>query len=497
MTQNINTFSYWFVTDDCRAKAQIKYELRHLESRLNKHLDVRSEFAYCPEQVNSLCLILANRYLDYLKLIHVNHTIVFSELSLADQSINWSEYLNLICKLRHQLSKTIDLSEEARIISEIATLYYRCGKSIRSPQLPAESCFEGQEPFDVLKKLFKVDNLKSWLLSLVTIWNEACAHNQEATMEFQHWSLSQQQLALRFISEPKLVVLVNSIFFYKLYPEKLFDELIHPEKLVSVRMRLGLLYEYIERLQKKLFRIAQQNGLKAGVDLFFHGDDLPQGIIIEENEVFREIIQDAIKRLNVKFTPENEEQATLERLHDLGRSYKFWFNPNRLIDAVMVLQQRLVKIDEQQADNLSIFHREMLILYRKLTTTECLDLYGYFANNDSRYLLYTLFTIIQGFPLDWLPSISCMEKNAIERVFLALQCVMEALREELKNRHVTTAAYVYDLAKQQVHARRRNRDAVFRIIAIYGRNTITISDSVEQLFSAIEESTALKKAVES
>lgn len=488
MTHTINTLSYWFVTDACRAKAQIKYELRHLENRLNKYLGVHADLAYCPEQVNSLCLILANRYLDYLKLITINHRIVFAEISLGDQSISCSEYLNLVYKLRQQLSKTIDLSEEARIIAEIATLYYQCGKSIRSSQLPVEPCSEGQEPFDVLKKLFKVDNLKSWLLSLVTIWNEACAHNLEATMEFQHWSLNQQQLALRFISEPRLVALVNSIFFYKLYPDKLFDELIHPEKLVSVRMRLGLLYEYIERLQKKLFRIAQQNGLKAGVDLFFHGEDLPQGIILEENEVFRELIQDAIKRLKVKFTPENEEQATLERLHDLGRSYKFWFNPNRLIDAVMVLQQRLVKTEEQQGDNFSIFHREMLVLYRKLTTTECLDLYGYFANNDSRYLLYTLFTIIQGIPLDWLPSISCTEKNAVERVFLALQCVMETLREELKNRHVTTAAYVYDLAKQQVQARRRNRDAVFRIIAIYGRNTITMSESVEQLFTAIEES---------
>lgn len=154
--------------------------------------------------------------------------------------------------------------------------------------------------------------------------------------------------------------------------------------------------------------------------------------MIEVNEVYRDIIQLAVKNLRVQFTPENNEKVTLERLHDLGRAYKFWFNPNRLIDAVMVLQQRLVTESISQEEDLETFHQEMLVLYRQLTTTECLDLYGYFANNDSRYLLYTLYSINNGYSLDWLPSLNSSERNAIARVYQALKCVMEALRVELK-----------------------------------------------------------------
>jgi hypothetical protein len=189
----------------------------------------------------------------------------------------------------------------------------------------------------------------------------------------------------------------------------------------------------------------------------------------------------------VQFTAESEEQITLERLYDLGRAYKFWFNPNRLIDAVMVLQQRLINNKEHAENKILEFHQHMLILYRQLTTTACLDLYGYFANKDSRYLLYTLYTIAQGGPIDWLHSLSSVEKNAIKRVFQALQCVMETLRTELKNRHVTTEPYVYDLAKQQLHTGRRNREAVYRLLAIYGRETITMSASLEKLFNFVEE----------
>ena len=261
----------------------------------------------------------------------------------------------------------------------------------------------------------------------------------------------------------------------------------HPEKLVSVRMRLGFLHQYIELLENQLYSTALQHGLKPEVDYLFHGEELPQGIMIEVDEEFQEIIQLAIKSLKVKFTPENEEQITIDRLHDLGRAYKFWFNPNRLIDAVMVLQQRLVTEDMPKKRIYWFFMKQMVVLYGQLNTTECLDLYGYFANNDSRYLLYTLFSIIQGTTLDWLPELESNEKTAIRQVFHALHCVMEALREALKLRHATTEPYLYDLAKEHIQAGKRNQEAVFRVIAIYGCEKLPHNDTVEQLFNVIED----------
>lgn len=486
MTQNTPGLSHWFVTDDYRAKAQIKYELKHLESRLHQYLDVRSDLVYCSDEVNALCHTLAYRYLDYLKLIDAHVKVDFVELSEQAKTISWHERHEMIVGLKQQLSKTAVLEEEIKLITEIASLYHQCTQVINAP-LPSEPESFGQEPVDELLQLFHQHNLKCWLSDLVNLWNQNNVLNIEPSLLFRNWSLKEQQLALDFFSDTEWVNLVNAIFFYKLYPDKLFNELIHPEKLVSVRMRLGCLHETIELLQRQLYSIALQHGLKPGIDFLFHGDELPQGILIEINQEFRENIQLAVKSLKMKLTAENEQQAIIERLHDLGRAYKFWFNPNRLIDAVMVLQQRLVNELIDGANQAPVFHQEMLILYRQLTTTDCLNLYGYFANNDSRYLLYTLFTIVQGKPIDWLPELVDAEKKAVERVFQALKCVIEALRAELKNRNVTTEPYIYDLAKQHLQAGRRNRDAVFRIIAIYGHETVTISDTVEKLFGFVED----------
>lgn len=488
MTQNTPGLSHWFLTDDYRAKAQLKYELKHLESRLHKYLDVHSEQEYCHEEINTLCAHLAQRYLDYLKLVDPGTEFIVHSTNDETKTINVLEQTSIISQLKQRLAKIADQEEEARLIAEIASLYHQCTHSTgTSSTLASSKPIESSGCCDELKQLFHYTNLKLWLSSVVVYWNHSTHQDAELSVIFRDWHHDELQLALDFFSEPQLVNLVNAIFFYKLYPDQLFNELIHPEKLVSVRMRLGFLHEFIELLQQQLYRVSLQQGLKSGVDLLFHGEDLPQGILIEVDDDYREIIQLAVKNLKVKFTPENEEQVTSERLHDLGRAYKFWFNPNRLIDAVMVLQQRLVKDSVSDEDKFALFHQEMLILYRQLTTTECLDLYGYFANKDSRYLLYTLFTIIQDKSLDWLPPLNKSEKNAVAGVFHALQCVMEALRVELKNRHVTTEPYVYDLEKQYVQARRRNRDAVFRLIAIYGREPITISDSVEKLFGDIED----------
>ncbi|RUR16935.1 hypothetical protein ELY21_11810 [Legionella sp. km535] len=488
MTQNTPGLSHWFLTDDYRAKAQLKYELKHLESRLHKYLDVPNEQDYCHEEVRIICAQLAQKYLDYLKLRDPQSHYTFNTAGDEIKPINWVEYMSIISQLKARLSKMAAQEEESRLIIEIASLYHQCTVSMTlSSSLNRSTVIEPKGCSDELNQLFLCTHFKSWLSSLVEYWNHSTQYGAEQSVLFRDWNHDELQRALDFFSDPQLVNLVNAIFFYKLFPDKLFNELIHPEKLVSVRMRLGFLHEFIERLQQQLHQVSFQKGLKSGVDYLFHGDDLPQGILIEVDEDYREIIQLAVKNLKVKCSPENEEQVTSERLHDLGRAYKFWFNPNRLIDAVMVLQQRLVSDSVADEEQFSVFHQEMLYLYRQLTTTDCLDLYGYFANKDSRYLLYTLFTIIQDKKLDWLPPLTKSEKNAVASVFNALQCVMEALRVELKNRHVTTEPYVYDLEKQYVQARRRNRDAVFRIIAIYGRDPVTISDSVEKLFDSIED----------
>lgn len=480
MAQNIPNLRQWFIKDEYETLAKIKYEQKQLESRLNKCLQHETGDTLFSTEVNALCEALSQKYVDYLQVVDSSLIGQRIELPVPGRTLNWQQQHLLILHLKQQLCKTISHQEECKIIKEIASLYYHFNRLTHAPHVISREIDEHSES---LKKIFRKENLQMWLISIVDFYNE---HNGHETMLFHDWPSQQLQLALDFFAAPKLVDLVNALFFYKLYPDKLFKELIHPEKLVSIRMRIGLLHHHIELLEQRLYNVALQHGLKPEVDYLFHGDELPQGIIIEVDEEFRELIQLAIKSVKISYTHESEEKVTLERLHDLGLAYKFWFNPNRLIDAVMVLQQRLVKDDIVEENKLSVFLQKMILLYEQLTTTECLDLYGYFANNDSRYLLYTLIAIDKEQPLEWLPPLSLAEKNAISQVLHALQCVMEALRDELKLRHVTTEPYGYDLEKSHFHTGRRNRDAVFRIIAIYGGETISPNNRVEELFSFIE-----------
>jgi hypothetical protein len=335
-------------------------------------------------------------------------------------------------------------------------------------------------------KLYQESNLNDWLASVVNFLNQFDGQTFEFPALFHQWTAEERQFALRHASSPELVHCINAIFFYKLYPDKLFDELIHPEKLVSVRMRLGVLHLFMEEIQNQLVHFALPHGLKPELDYLFHGDNLPQGIMIEVDEAVRCLIRTAVTHLKVKFTPENETEVALDRLHDLGRAYKYWFNPNRLIDAAMVLKQHLVKDKTIEKNDFQVFQMEMVNLYGQFTTSECLDLYGYFSNKDSCYLLHTLRIIIEGSSFDWLHKLNKDENNAITTVLQALQCVFEALRVELKNRNISTESYSTNASKKFMHVGKRNREAVHRIIAIYAEESVSSNGGIEKLFNLIE-----------
>lgn len=482
MTQINSHLFNCIVADTDRAKAQIKYEIKNLESSLHQHINASNELAYYSSEVIDLCDTLANKFLDYLRLLDDNIEVHFPAPKVSSAEAHWPEHFNLLQKLKQKLSKTIDLEEEKEFLIKIATLYQQV-KFIAS----ADATSKIGEPLADLKYLFHERKLNLWLEELVHFWNQHDAKGFELVLVFADWSIKEQKLALDFFADPEFIDLVHAIFFYKLYPDKLFYDLLHPEKLVSVRMRLAVLHHYIELIQDKLHKTALQNGLMPVTDYLLHKDELPHGIMIEVNEEFREMIQAAVKKLNVTFTPEHEKQATLERLSDLVRAYQFWFNPNRLIDAVMVLQQRLVPETIAKECKIVAFQKKMVQLYHQLTTTECLDLYGYFANNDTQDLVNALFIVTQGVPLDWLLSVTDHEKNSLTDVFLSLQTAMEALRIELKNRHVAAAPYMYDLARQFLPVSQRNRDVVFRIMALYGQENLAIGNPVEKLFRFVED----------
>ena len=475
MTQNITHASNWLITDEDRTRALIKYELRFLLGRLWSYLERPDALSNHADKVIELCSSIANKYWDYLRLLDNKIEVALPELP---SGLCRPDHFNLIAKLEQKLTQVIPVITRKNLIIEIISLY-KMVQSVAS----LDAIKQIGEYSNRLKQLFEKERLDLWLAGLIDFWNQYETVDIEFTALFHDWGIAPQQLALDFFARQQFVDLVNAIFFYKLYPDKLFPHILHPEKLISVRTRLGVLHYSIELIQQQLYSISSQNGLTPGIDYLLHGNELPYGVMIEVDKNFTEMIQASIKKLKISVTPQNAQQETLELLYDLGRAYKFWFNPNRLIDAVMVLQQNFVYGSKTTA----VFQEEMVILFCQLTTNDCLDLYGYFANNDSRYLLHTFFAITQGNVFNWLSPLQEEERKTIEKVFHALYSVMEALRIELKNRHVITEPYVYDLSEEDSFIGHRNRDAVFRTMALYGNQSVSSSDTIEQLFCLIED----------
>ncbi|BCA96859.1 hypothetical protein TUM19329_32200 [Legionella antarctica] len=257
MTQNKPDLSHWFDTDDFRGLAEIKFQMKKLESHLNKYLNLENEQGFCPPEANTLCHALAHKYLEYLKLIDGSKYNSCFEFPMPGKTLNWHKQYLLILHLKQQLFRTTSLEEECRLIAEIASLYYHFNQLTRPPLLSTTS-----NNSELFKKIFRQEELQSWLIAVVDFWNESNVQSLEPSTLFHEWNPQQLQGALDYFSAPDLVSLVNALFFYKLYPDKLFNELIHPEKLVSVRARVGLLHHYIERLESNLYSTALQQGLK-------------------------------------------------------------------------------------------------------------------------------------------------------------------------------------------------------------------------------------------
>lgn len=487
MIQNNSHLLNWLVTDHQRVKARIKYELKQLELYLVRLYKVNITLRECPQEVVLIFQELANKYSDYSKLLGCADKESTADFDQSIKGLCWQDYVHILIKLKNSLSIASDLEDEKILISEITTLLIHFNSEVDFCRMLNHTNHRPCKNNVLFKQLFQTSELVSWLFSLIDFINDQDSFQIESIFSFQNWSVKQLQLGLDFLIKDEVVSFVNSLFYYKLNPAELYQGVIHPEKLVSVRERIGFLYSVIEQLQKELFAMAHHKGLTPDVDYLFHGDELPQGIKIEIKDSFNDLIQSALGELRRHFIIDKQAQYPLDRLKDLYRAYKYWFNPNRLIDASMVLRQQLIPENGREDNMLLHFQEELAKLFDHWGTTECLDLYGYFTNKDTRCLMFTLFSITHCYPLDRLPPLSDNELSTVLRVYQTLKSVMEGLRIELQNRHVITEPYDFELETQYLHSGRINRDAVFRLIAIYGGDAMADRNTLDQLFYSIED----------
>jgi hypothetical protein len=457
-----------WVIDNDQKSARIKYDLNCLEARLHKCIEEHHSSEQCPDEVRFLGNTLILKYEEYLKLFSKGLTFsTFNSLGNAEP-VHWLGCYGSILKLKKKLASVELKDEKINLLMAIATQYSQMvNPGIVTPlALPINNNASRQYLSDLFA-LFQANDLFLWVSLLVGFCNKHDLDDIASGLFSQEWTLEKERLALDFFSTKKFVNLVNTLFYYKINPEKLFVESLHPEKLVSVGIRLARLYEVIEFLHKLLCEVANKYSLKIPTDYFLHEEDIPPGVVVEFDEELRAFIQETIGQVRIQ-KRKSRELSAQQLIYDLGRSYKFWFNPNRLIDSAMLLFQCLNKDSLQKKSALDLFFQKMVHEYEHLTTSQCLDLYGYFANNDTRYLFYALHAVASESYLSWLSTLGVTERQTATHLIHILQAVTESLRVVLKNRFVTTKPYHYAL--KPGHGEligKRNRQAVLRALIIY------------------------------
>lgn len=482
MKQDERRIFPYLVEDIYRTRASIIYDIKLAETWLHHRMDLEPGDMVNNKQATDYCASIVQLYGKLLKACSALASgTTLQYIPETERSVCYGK----IQELKSRLHSAVPLQQKAFVLHELIFYYENLVSLLGATRWPETRCYTTAVS-KALHELIEAQSPENWLLSVVDFAKDA-GHNTTVHYE-QLAQLSDKALLSiygNFVQE-EYVALINCLFFYKLNPERLYTQFIHPEKLLSVKIRLGMLHAFIEFIHQSAIQILGQRGIHAEKDYLFHGDEIPQGIGVEEEHKFQEMIAMGIKnwRLTQLFYP--DEIKTSDKLNEIIRAYKFWFNPDRLIDAVMALRAELTGSNGYKAEDDAYFSSQMRLFYQPVSTNQCIDLYGYFSNKDSCYLMRTLQASFEGEEIEALPLLNGYERDAVRQVYMTLDSVMTALRDELQHRHISTAPYSRNHQSKTVLPGRRNMQAVRRILDIYPDKQKERNLVLEQLFSQLE-----------
>lgn len=479
-----NRFSFpWLVDNTCRNKALIKFDIRQLEAKLHSQLNRGGLSARNHEQILSLCSQLHIRYADFLLIIAPDIDCPKSDYIVAKDE-HFSQCYAQLCEHKKQVAQVILIKDEVSAVLGVWH-YYKKLEMLLQRGIEIAIPRNQNELDEQFKRMMLEKKPEAWLQVFINFANTVGENSIALTSQFAKLDDEQFTKFNELIASPEFVSLFNTILFYKINPCNLYDFSMHPEKMISVINRLTTLYHFIEFFQQSLLRGLMQRGINNGYDYLFHGDELPDGIIVEADEQYREVIIEAIKHWQVMHIIDSDESLCRGRLVEIFRAYKFWFNPNRLIDAVVSLEQDF-SINLSGQDGHELFNQRMHLIYQQLSTTECLDLYGYFANKDSRYLMRSLQAASLGHQIVNFPMLKPAEQAKVRQIYTVLECVMNSLRRELECRSISTVPYERDFKAKVIRPGRRNLQALCRILSLYGDNSAEENQRLNALFKEVE-----------
>lgn len=486
--QEFNWIANHFVSEQTHLKAVIKYDIKYHETTL-KRLMFDSKTKHL--NTKDAGIIAAKIAKDYEKLLKILNPSTPSKESVLLCGDTPARCYACIQALREEIKILATQDEEIKYYNELKG-YYSYLESLLLNFHAEENLIETKVALSInLQDLIKIDSPEKWFVSVVNFANDL---NENAILSLGLIAKLKDEellnLADLFVN-PEFILYVNNLFYYKFNPEQLFNEPIYAEKLISVRARLTMMHYFIERIHQVVGTNLSLRKIGDFKDYLFHGNEFPAGVSLEKDEEIKLFIYEAIKNWRVSYLANSSELDTLNKVNELFRVYKFWFNPNRLIDTCMALQRNFLSSDVKIENKKFVL--KIQVIYQPLTTTQCLDLYGYFTNKDSNYLMRILLALSKGAYIPSLGEETNKYKDLFEEIYHVLDAIMEALRNELLERKIQTNPYNRELSSSILKPGARNLKAIKRIIELYAdSNNKKQSEDLDNLFNIVEDKLTTK-----
>lgn len=494
MTNNEPLLFPWLMDERYLTRAFVSYQIKLLDARLHQMMapdwrdgtGLQNIPSMCLAQLIACCSDLIRQYDCFLHEMMSDEALELRQVPFVREH-NVSDCYLLIQQIKQRFWLARSAAEEMAIASELLFFY----KNLCSLLQELHDAHQ-TEPLDqhgfsaALTAILEAKNWQDWLKAIVALADDQGDNAARYKQQIEQLP-DQELLGLYYLFDlPDYIMLANRLFLYKHDPSTLFEHSLHPEKLLSVQSRLNLLHAFIELLQQTVLQQLKQRGFNAEHDYLLHGNDVPPGILINDANRFREGILDALKVWGLKRLANADEPGAKSRLDEVFRAYKFWFNPNQLIDAAMALHVQLTGSGQTEAVNHTLFATQLSLIFRRLTTAQGMDLYGYFSNKATCYLMRSLLAAAEGQAITGLPLFDENERGTFKHAYLVLDSLMNGLRNELQQRHISTLPYCRELHRQ-VKPGRRIMLALKRILAIYPYATEEKNETLQRLFDELDD----------
>ena len=323
----------------------------------------------------------------------------------------------------------------------------------------------------------------AWLGDLIC--NYRCITNWEKKFCQELSNAELKELARTFNCKKRAAV-INSIFYFKLHPEELLKQGYSADQLLHTKKQLEDLHDNVKRLFCALKHSCWERCQLRIPEYIFQGSELPEGM----HFVGRSDHARSLARLLHQYPlelPQNAEIILQNPIHNILRAFKFWFNPSRLVDAIIGIWNTNEVQSMENGKKLQKFSSIMQHYYQGISTSECINIFGYLSNKSSQYFIRSLHAAANNSAPGILPTCSSQDKKTIQLVASLFMALLRLIQEELHARNITTKTV--DLTKKNKYTfqpGKRNVQAITHILLHYSTIEHPCNKTLESLFDTIE-----------